>query len=65
VTDNRSFVGDTVQVESIPPDVLTAIIEEAVDKRLDRAAYDAVKAKEEKIKKEFRRVLLPALKKIK
>jgi hypothetical protein len=60
-TDNRSFQGLTTQVESLPPDVLVDIVRSAITDRLDRAAYDAVLAREEAVKAELRRVLLPAL----
>jgi hypothetical protein len=60
-TDNRSFQGLTTQVESLPPDVLVDIVRSAITDRLDRAAYDAVLAREEDVKAELRRVLLPAL----
>jgi hypothetical protein len=62
--DNRSFSGLTTQVESLPPDILAEIIQSAITGRLDRAAYDAVLAREEEAKAELRRVLLPALEKI-
>ena len=64
-TDNRSFQGLTTQVESLPPDVLVDIVRSAITDRLDRAAYDAVLAREEDVKAELRRVLLPALRRIK
>jgi len=61
-TDRRSFEGDqTTQVEAIPPDVLVAIITEAITSRLDKRAYDAVLAQEERTKAQLRRTLLPAL----
>jgi hypothetical protein len=41
--------------------VLVDIIRSAITDRLDRAAYDAVLAREEAVKEELRRVLLPAL----
>ena len=64
-TDRRSFEGTvTTQVEAIPPDVLVAIITNAITSRIDRAAYDAVLAEEERIKAQFRRTLLPALRRI-
>jgi hypothetical protein len=52
-TDKRSFQGETVQCEAIPPDALAAIVMGAIESRLDREAYGAVLAKE----KEARRVL--------
>jgi hypothetical protein len=59
-TDNRSFLGLTTQVESLPPDVLTDIIRSAIIDRLDEAAYDAVLVRE----KAIRAKLLPALKRM-
>jgi hypothetical protein len=49
---------------AIPPDKLVEIIREAITSRLDRAAYDAVLAEEERIQEEFRRTLQPALRRI-
>ena len=46
-TDKRSFQGETVQCEAIPPDVLAAVVKGAIESRLDRDAYDLVLAKEE------------------
>ena len=63
-TDRRSFEGETTQVESIPPDVLVEIITKAITERLDRAAYDAVLALEEHTKAQFRRVLIPTLRRV-
>jgi hypothetical protein len=54
-TDRRSFVGATTQVEAIPPDVLAGIISDAITTRLDREAYDAVLAKEERAKARLKR----------
>lgn len=60
-TDRRRFTGQTTQVEAIPPDVLVEIVTEAITKRLERRAYDAVLEREERTKEEFRRTLIPAL----
>ena len=38
-TDRRSFTGETVQCEAIPPDVLAAIIRTAIEERFDQNAY--------------------------
>jgi hypothetical protein len=46
-TDKRSFQGETVQCEAIPPDVLAAIVNGAIEDRLDHDAYELVLAKEE------------------
>jgi hypothetical protein len=45
-TDKRSFEGETVQCEAIPPDVLASIVRAAIESRLDRDAYGAVLSKE-------------------
>jgi hypothetical protein len=63
-TDRRSFNGETTQVEAIPPDVLSAIISEAIEQRLDQEAYDAVLAQEETVKAQLRASLLPALRRL-
>ena len=36
-TDRRSFTGETVQAEAIPPDILTRIVREAIEARQDAA----------------------------
>jgi hypothetical protein len=46
VSDNRAFGGETCQAEAIAPDVLARIVQDAVDERLDRAAFDAVLERE-------------------
>jgi hypothetical protein len=52
-TDRRSFDGETVQVEAIPPDTLADIIRTAINDRLDRDAYAAVLAREERIREKL------------
>jgi hypothetical protein len=47
-----------------PHDALVDIIRSAITDRLDQAAYGAVLAREEAVKAELRRVLLPALHRI-
>ena len=65
-TDRRSFEGNvTTQVEAIPPDILVEIIREAITSRIGQATYEAVLAKENRVKAQFRRTLLPALRRIK
>jgi hypothetical protein len=44
--------------------VLVDIVRSTITDRLDQAAYDAVLAREEAVKAELRRVLLPALHRI-
>jgi hypothetical protein len=63
-TDRRSFEGETTQVEAIPPDILVEIVREAITSRIDEAAYQAVLAKEERVKEQFRQTLVPALRRI-
>lgn len=46
-TDRRSFSGDTVQAEAIPPDELARIVRAAILDRLDGHALEAVLAAEE------------------
>jgi hypothetical protein len=50
VTDRRSFAGETVQCEAIPPDVLADIIHGAIVNRLDADRYAAVLRAEETIR---------------
>jgi hypothetical protein len=56
-TDRRSFEGETVQCEAIPPDVLARIVTSAIEQRIDRPAYDAVLRQE----LDIRRALTPRL----
>jgi hypothetical protein len=43
-TDRRALTGETVQCEAIPPDVLAAIITEAIEQQIERHAYADVLA---------------------
>lgn len=45
-TDRRSFEGDTVQAEALPPDVLTGLVRLAVTERTDLALLQAVRQQE-------------------
>jgi len=45
-TDRRALDGETCQAEAIPPDVLSAIVLDAIESRLDRSAYDNVLERE-------------------
>jgi hypothetical protein len=49
-TDRRSFEGDTVQAEAIPPDTLAQIVRDAIEVRIDRATYDDVVAQEQAVR---------------
>lgn len=46
-TDRRSFSGDTVQAEAIPPDELARIVRGAILDRLDQHVLEGVLAREE------------------
>jgi hypothetical protein len=52
-TDNRAFAGETCQAEAIPPDVLTDIVREAIESRLDHDAYQDVLEREEQTRREL------------
>jgi hypothetical protein len=60
-TDKRSFRGETVQCEAIPPDVLAAIVKGAIEDRLDHDAYELVLAKEEMTREVLAAQLRPLL----
>jgi hypothetical protein len=45
-TDRRSFDGETVQLEAIPPDVLADIVRTAIEERQDRSIFAATLADE-------------------
>lgn len=60
-TDRRAFDGETVQAEAIRPDVLAGIVRQAIESRLDRAAYSAVLAEEETIRTRLMGELVPVL----
>jgi hypothetical protein len=52
-TDRRAFRGETCQAEALAPDVLNAILRDAIEARLDRGAYDAVLRRERKTRREL------------
>lgn len=60
-TDRRKFEGDTVQLEAIPPDALAGIVRQAIEARIDRAAYEAVLAAEKQARQAMSRRLRPLL----
>jgi hypothetical protein len=60
-TDRRSFTGETVQCEAIPPDVLAGLIQEAIETRLDRGAFEAVLAREMTTREGLAKRLRPLL----
>ncbi|MGC1955644.1 MAG: hypothetical protein WA970_24350 [Gammaproteobacteria bacterium] len=41
-TDQRAFVGQTVQAEALPPDVLARIVERAIEQNIDLDAYHSM-----------------------
>lgn len=45
-TDNRAFSGETVQAESLPPDILADIVRAAIEANIDGKAYEAALARE-------------------
>jgi hypothetical protein len=47
-TDRRSFDGETVQCEAIPPDELARILEQAIRDRFDQQELEGVLSLEEK-----------------
>lgn len=63
-TDRRRFTGETVQAEAIPPDTLAAIVRQAIEDRLDHAAYTAVLAEEEVIRRGLVAELVPVLRRM-
>jgi hypothetical protein len=50
-TDRRAFVGETVQAEAIPPDVLANIVRLAVEERLDQPSRIQTLRREDRLKK--------------
>jgi len=50
-TDRRSFIGDTVQAEAIPPDVLARIVRDALESRIDRQVFSDVLVREQRTRK--------------
>ncbi len=52
-TDRRSFEGDTVQAEAIPPDALAQIVAGAIHERLDEATYQSVLDRELRIRRDL------------
>ncbi len=51
--DGRAFAGETCQAEAIPPDMLEHIVREAVEERLDQAAFRTVLAREKQVCREL------------
>jgi hypothetical protein len=51
--DGRAFNGETCQCEAIAPDVLSQIVKDAIEDRIDQEAFDDVCASEVKVRKEL------------
>jgi hypothetical protein len=60
-TDRRAFHGDTCQAEEIRPDVLAEILREAIEARIDHAAFRRVLEREQKARRDLRKRLGRAL----
>jgi hypothetical protein len=59
-TDNRRFEGsETWQCEALDPRTLAAIVQAAIDERIDRAIYEAVLAEEEEARRDVLARLRP------
>ncbi len=58
-TDRRSFTGETVQAEAIPPDLLADIVAAALRARIDPGALQAVLERENEIRNWIGSALLP------
>jgi hypothetical protein len=56
-TDRRAFTGVTAQAEALAPDVLAAILRDAIEERIDRRALDRVLAHERKVRRDLIRRL--------
>jgi len=60
-TDRRTFTGETVQAEAIPPDVLAGIVRTTIEERLDHDAFAGVLAEEDRVRTTLRAELVPML----
>jgi hypothetical protein len=58
-SDRRAFNGETVQAEALPPDVLVALVLQAVEDNTDMDARDALLATEDAEREQLRIVLAP------
>jgi hypothetical protein len=56
-SDHRAFEGETCQAEAIPPDVLAAIVREAIESRIDTKAYRNVLRREREVRHDLVRRL--------
>jgi hypothetical protein len=53
-TDRRAFNGATCQAEAIPPDMLAAILHDAIETRIDRKALERVLKREKRVRRELK-----------
>jgi hypothetical protein len=51
--DRRAFNGETCQAEALAPDVLAAILRDAIEARIDRRALDRVLKRERQVRREL------------
>jgi hypothetical protein len=52
-TDKRAFRGRTCQAEALPPDVLAAILRDAIEDRYDMQVLAAVKRREQRLRRQL------------
>jgi hypothetical protein len=52
-TDRRAFAGETCQAEALAPDVLAAILRDAIEARIDRRVFDRVLKHERAVRREL------------
>ncbi len=53
-TDRHGFNGKTCQAEAIPPDVIAAILGDAIEARIDRKALNLVLKREKQTRRELK-----------
>jgi hypothetical protein len=53
----RAFTGATCQAEALAPDVLAAILRDAIEARIDRRALDRVLKRERQVRRELAHLL--------
>jgi len=53
-TDRRAFNGETCQAEAIPPDVLAAILGDAIESRIDRKALERMLRREKQTRRQLK-----------
>jgi hypothetical protein len=55
--DNRAFIGETCQAEALAPDVMNAILREAIEQRVDKRLLQRVLKQERQARLELTRAL--------